>query len=1040
MSNAQCLSEGVDVPSLDGVVFFEPRKSVIDVVQAVGRVMRKQDDKDFGYVVIPLVTKHDSLDELEAKSYKTLVEVVNALRAHDDRIDRLYNQLTVQRESESTDRDPIEVELPPPLADSYEYLKPTIMKNVGGLYFEDYGVRLGEVAADIKIKMQSRYDDIIETLHENLQGVVGDTVTKQDTLDTLAQHCTIKPVFGALFPSFDNIVARAFDDTVVQLDFSEELLPLERYYEEMEFQIANIKNDAMKQSIIKKIYDNFFRGFDKATQTKHGIVYTPIEVVDYVIHSVSYLLHKEFGIGFEDESVTVLDPFAGTGVFLARLLQQYKTDPTHLHMNELMLLAYYIGTVNVESIIGKSFNNSLLVDTFTIAEGRRDVRDFTTKEFEKMNSGVVKQQETDIMVIMTNPPWNVNNKVSHKYIETRINKTFSQYYDQIRTLKNSFVKAIRFASDRIGESGVIGFVIPATWLKGNTEVGVRACLYKEFTDVYVFDMRGNQQGTKGDESRCEGGKIFGGGSRQPTCMLFLIKNPRKEGCTIHYHDIGDYLSRDNKLSKVRELKSLEGTELEPITPNSQHDWLDQRDTQARKDYYNHCIPMGIRKGTKQEVSIFEEFSLGVTTMRDAWVYNVSEDDLVSNMKRTIKHCTSIDLNNPNKDQKYVHWGNEKDSSIKNWLVRNNPNKPQFDKTLIRTSLYRPFLKHFLYLDDTECCFVARPRKIPDFYPLGKVSHTHTHTHTHTAFWSPTKQQHGASSSRAAHQTSKSLQTGRCFPNEHSSTRQDDGIHGIHNQSTTRLGGRTSCTSISIIVPDKIRNEWSSAITNIPADLHIHQASQVFPFQYRGGETMKDNITDAALRLFREIYKDDNISKTDIFYYTYGILHSEGYRAKYKDFLVRDLPRIPFAPDFKAFRIAGEALADLHLNFETVPRHDLGEPLEQIPDHPYSMSFGTKKENYDRKKFYVNKTLIYDNLPIVQYEVNGLPPHGWLTISLKKHPHIERYPYRYYTGTQIRESLERLLYVGRQSDKIIKELPKEFEMPVTIRRDTLDVWG
>lgn len=204
--------------------------------------------------------------------------------------------------------------------------------------------------------------------------------------------------------------------------------------------------------------------------------------------------------------------------------------------------------------------------------------------------------------------------------------------------------------------------------------------------------------------------------------------------------------------------------------------------------------------------------------------------------------------------------------------------------------------------------------------------------------------------------------------------------------------------------------------------------------------MKDNITDAALRLFREIYKDDNISKTDIFYYTYGILHSEGYRAKYKDFLVRDLPRIPFAPDFKAFRIAGEALADLHLNFETVPRHDLGEPLEQIPDHPYSMSFGTKKENYDRKKFYVNKTLIYDNLPIVQYEVNGLPPHGWLTISLKKHPHIERYPYRYYTGTQIRESLERLLYVGRQSDKIIKELPKEFEMPVTIRRDTLDVWG
>ena len=760
LSNAQCLSEGVDVPALDGVVFYEPRSSVIDVVQAVGRVMRYKEGKDFGYVIVPVVTTAEGDMETASKTnktYKTQMQVLDALRDHDDRIDRFFNQMQLAREQRDR-RDSeteVDISIPPPLAEVSEPLKALIMKKVGGFYFEDYGKRLGEVAADIDLKIRSRvekharenteYVDIVDNLHANLVGTVGETVTRGDTIRALAQHVTIKPVFDKLFRAdFSNPVSRAFDEAVAGLSFREETEPLQEYYDDMAYQIENITDERMRQVVIKKIYDNFFKGFDKQAATEHGIVYTPVEVVDYIIHSIQHVLKTEFGVGFDDASVKVLDPFAGTGVFIARLMQsgllgsnmynKYKKD---LHMNELLLLAYYVAMANIETTYYRlkrrhvPYDNACYVDTFTLdpeylkrkREGQNTTGEQTKLDrmFQPVLDRVRRQQKADITVIMGNPPWNVNKSITHEKVEKRIEDTYGVHttVKNTKAQKNSYIKAVRYASDRVGDSGVVGFVLPASWLKGSTEVGLRAALYEEFTDIWVFDMRGKQQGTKGDESRREGGKIFGGGSRQPTAMMILAKNPSKHGkCTIHYHDIGDGLDRESKLNTIKILKSVEATDWQPKTPTDDHDWLNPRDPHIKKDYYKKCMPMNASGGEAFEPSIFGESSQGIATARDPWVYNTSYDDLVDNMKHTIAHCASVDINKPDKNPEYVHWGSDKDSSIGKALKRMRPNRPEFTESHICLALFRPFIKQYLYFD--EGCFVSRPRKHHKFFPVRNI--------------------------------------------------------------------------------------------------------------------------------------------------------------------------------------------------------------------------------------------------------------------------------------------------------------------------------
>ena len=387
-------------------------------------------------------------------------------------------------------------------------------------------------------------------------------------------------------------------------------------------------------------------------------------------------------------------------------------------------------------------------------------------------------------------------------------------------------------------------------MTGNTEAGLRAVLYEEFTDIWAFDMRGNQKGVKGDVSRKEGGKIFGSGSTQPTMMLLLVKNKSKMGkCTIHYHDIGNYLSREQKLEKIREMKSIVDTEWTELVPNEDHDWLNQRDPQVKKDYLTKCMPMGIRKSAKKEPAIFEKFSQGITTSRDAWVYNTSLEELESNMKKTISHCANIDVDNPDKNPKFVHMVGIK-SDLENILKNMRPKKPQFIKNFICLALYRPFIKHYLYLD--KGMFVSRPRNIPKFFPDRSITDNNYKPPSSTPppiILCSGKADNSGYSSASGRSISRRLQTDRLThsgerQNEHhpTSSGQDDQIHSIYLNTAAGLGGGTPQPGIpiteggnlTIMVPDKIKTRWSVFISDLPPDLHIHDASQAFPLVTYGG--------------------------------------------------------------------------------------------------------------------------------------------------------------------------------------------------------------
>ncbi len=890
LSNAQCLSEGVDVPALNGVVFYEPRSSVIDVVQAVGRVMRRKEGKEHGYVIIPVVTTAEGVLETASrtnKTYKTLIQVLDALRDHDDRIDRLFNQVSLTREQRSTDapRDH-DIEIPPPLEKSFEPLKPIIMKKVGGFYFEDYGKRLGEVAADIELKIRSRvarpdhkYVDIIDNLHANLAGTVGETVTRDDTIRALAQHVTIKPVFDQLFRTdFSNPVSDAFDAAVAGLSFREETEPLQEYYDEMAYQIENITDERMRQVVIKKIYDNFFKGFDKKTATEHGIVYTPVEAVDYIIHSIQYVLQTKFGVGFNNDSVEVLDPFAGTGVFIARLMQsgllgsniynKYKKD---LHMNELLLLAYYVATVNIETTYHRlknrhvPYDNACYVDTFTLdpeylrrkhegqSVGKQTRLD---KMFQPVLDRVTRQQNSDITVIMGNPPWNVNKSKTHEKIEQHIGDTYGKRttVKNSKSQKNSYIKALRWASDRIGDSGVIGFVVPASWLSGNTQAGLRAALYEEFTDIWCFDLLGEKNKEGHGRNMFEYRGISTGGTTQQSTIVLLVKNTHKTKCTIHYTKLGveDY-SGEDKRNKVKKLESIQHTDWEPIEPNEDHDWFDQRDLHIKQDYYTKCMPMGADDDNSEPV-LFDKFSQGITSGRDPWVYNVSYNDLVDNMKLTISHCAKIDIDNPDKNPKYVHWGSDKESSIGETLKRMHPKKPKFDDSNICLALYRPFIKHYLYYDTGM--FISRKREQHKFFPdrnITDVKHAITvepvspnptqpnPTQPNPTQPNPTQPNPTQPNPTQPNPTQPNpTQPNPTQPNptqpNHTMQRQGRQTRILHHNTSVRPTSRHQRANIPIqegmnvviIVPDKIKNEFSAFISNLPPDLHIHEASQAFP--------------------------------------------------------------------------------------------------------------------------------------------------------------------------------------------------------------------
>lgn len=1006
LSNVRCLSEGVDVPALDAVLFLTPRNSQVDVVQSVGRVMRNAPGKKRGYVVLPVVIPagvepHEAL--ADNKTYAVVWQVLQALRSHDDRFDAMVNKLdlvgpdhskmevvaiadTVQRKTarlvdnsakqagkakgqyaigESAERygpapDQIGFEFEVGQIERALYAK--VVEKCGNRHhWEDWANDIAKIAqthidrikAVLEDESQPKAREAFNAFAHELRDDLNDKVSDADIIEMLAQHLITKPVFDALFADYSfashNPMSKAMQavlDVLQEQNLGKEAATLQEFYDSVKLRAEGIDSAQGKQKIIVELYDKFFRNaFPKMTE-RLGIVYTPVEVVDFILHSVNHLLQKEFGQTLGSKGVHIMDPFTGTGTFITRLLQSGLVKPEELahkynheiHANELVLLAYYIAAINIEatyhSLAGGEyvpFEVICLTDTFQMYE-KEDLVDALLVD----NSKRRRRQETlQLRVIVGNPPYSEgqgeaidNNKnIIYPSLDEKIRSTYGvRSSARTRTsIYDSYIRAIRWASDRIGDAGVIGFVTNAGWLESNTADGLRKCVADEFSSLYVFHLRGNQR-TSGETSRKEGGKIFGSGSRSPIAISLLVKNPQaKEHGRIFFHDVGDYLSREDKLEKIQAYASVGGISehaWQRITPDEHGDWLKQRD-----DSFGRFIVIG-NKRASGDLLVFENYSDGSISNRDEWVYNFSKDRLSKNA-RTMINFHSVELERFDqsapgvepvefvmKDDSRIRW----DDKLLNHIKRGR--KLSFDGTAITKSEYRPFSRQWTYFD-RSCIWSAY--QLPSIFPIG----------------------------------------------------------GGDNLAITTagVGGKSD---FSCFMVDRVFDRgMNSAGKSYPMYLYNEAAQQsddgLFVGKPSDGPRRRDAITDAGLAHFQSAYPGEAISKEDLFYYVYGILHSPDYRERYADNLSKELPRIPRVrtpADFWHFSQAGRDLAALHLNYETVAKYpltiDSKGPLTDTDYRVEKMKFAKKKDPETGKSINDRSIVIYNN----KITIAGIPEAAW----------------------------------------------------------------
>lgn len=791
LSNVRCLSEGVDVPALDAVLFLTPRNSQVDVVQSVGRVMRKPKDKDgnstkkLGYVILPVVIP-SGLSPEEAlndnKTYKVVWEVLQALRSHDDRFDAMINKLdltgqdrskmeviavaegyTLKSKKDSGDAKQAkgghsigaanqlgkvgDSEDQIPLVYNVGEIERAIVAKVvqkcgNRLYWDEWASDIAKIAGTHISRITAILDNpeneeeinAFTVFLKNLRDDLNDSISPDEAIEMLAQHIITKPVFDALFEGYSftahNPVSRAMQGVLDVLEkhrLEKEAATLQKFYDSVKTRADKITDLKAKQKIIVELYDKFFRNAFPKLVERLGIVYTPVEVVDFIIHSVNDALKQEFGQTLGSKNVHIIDPFTGTGTFITRLLQSgliskdelaYKYQH-EIHANEIVLLAYYIAAINIEqvyhSISGGEyvpFDGICLTDTFALYEKE----DLATPAMSDNSGRRKKQKALDIRVIVGNPPYSAgqtsandnNANIEYPSLDKRIRDSYAANSKATNknALYDSYIRALRWASDRIKDCGVIGFVSNAGFLDSNTADGLRKCLAEEFSSIYVFHLRGNAR-TSGELRRKEKDNIFGQGSRTPIAISILVKNPKaSEHGKIYFHDIGDYLSREEKLEKIESFKSISGVthanQWQSITPDKHHDWVAQRD-----DSFAQHISLGC-KNDNSTGAIFENYSSGVKTNRDAWCFNFSKVSLSKNMLGMIGSyneevskyknlCEGLNKSqypdvdkSINTDSTRISWNR----GLKNDLVR-FVNHNFFSEAVVR-SLYRPYTKSFVY--------------------------------------------------------------------------------------------------------------------------------------------------------------------------------------------------------------------------------------------------------------------------------------------------------------------------------------------------------
>jgi len=803
-----------------------------------------------------------------------------------------------------------------------------------------------------------QFERFLKGLRDNLN----DTITRDDAISMLSQHLITKPVFDALFAGHDfathNPVSRVMQAMVDTLDgngLQSQTTRLDKFYDSVRLRAAQVVSADGKQHLIAELYEKFFQTAFTKQSDALGIVYTPIEVVDFILRAADHASRTHLGKGLTDEGTHILDGFTGTGTFLTRILQSGLITPAdlerkyakELHANEIMLLAYYIGAVNIETtyhaLTGKTtdtgdyqpFPGIVLADTFQIHEtdDTLDAEIFATN-----NERITTELATPISVIVGNPPYSVgqssandlNANTKYPTLDGRIEQTYAAKSTATNknSLYDSYIRAFRWATDRIEDAGVVAFVSNGGWIDGNTADGMRLSLADDYSHIYIYNLRGNAR-TAGDIRQKEAGNVFGSGSRNTVAIFIGIKDPRHVGaCQIHYHDIGDYLTREQKLEVIAD-STLGSIDWKTITPSPDGDWINQRD-----ETFGTWPVIGDKGKASTAGRIFATYSAGLKTGRDAWCYNYSRPELSNSIHTLIGQyrvaqndfaafCKRESLTKPNEADvnKYlaanpdltgtgkISWNR----GLKQDLAKNRP--LSWSDDAIRTFAYRPFCPQWGYIDRHVNDMIYQ---LPSMYP------TPHHTNIGLLVMAPREgAEFGVLAAAAMPDLSFFTYTAQFFP------------------------------------------RWTYMKADVDGGFEFSDSQEVDRWGYR----RVDNITDDILALYRGAIGEQVNKKDDIFYYVYGVLHDPDYRARYAADLKKMLPHIP-TPDsaerFKPVADIGRQLAELHVNYEAAETYPLDVQLKPGTDPAERNTWRVEKMRWrsksDRSAILYNSRVTIAGIP------------------------------------------------------------------------------
>ncbi|MFK4909018.1 DEAD/DEAH box helicase [Lactococcus petauri] len=934
VSNVRFLTEGIDIPTLDAVIFLSPKKSQVDIVQAVGRIMRKAEGKDYGYIILPIVIPTGEKPETildNNKNYETVWQVINALRSVDERFEAMIDKLNMAKpkqlkvigvgsapdqvndQDKTTENTPVQTEL------EFEWDKfegaifGKIVQKVGDRkYLENWSKDVAKIAERqinwIKNKLSDKKDPIsleFKKFVSSLQHNINESIDEKQAAEMLSQHLITKPIFEALFAEYSfvnqNPVSQAMESIVSELEkagFAKEQENLEPLYESVRMRAEGIEKAEDKQKIIVTLYDKFFKTAFKATTERLGIVFTPIEVVDFIVHSVDDMLKKHFGKSLASKDVHILDPFTGTGTFIVRTLTYLKEQMDageisladiarkfmkELHANEIVLLSYYIAAINIEATFDEinseekgyvPFDGIVLTDTFESTETEDTLDD---DYFGTNDERLKRQQEVPITAIIGNPPYSArqddendeNQNIHYPILEDSIMSTYGRYSmaSATHTLYDSYIKAIRWATERLEKSGVVGFITANSFIDKKSTDGMRKVLVDDFNHLYIINLRGGVRGKSKKIAKSEGGNVFD--IMTGVAISILVKDG-SDVHEIHYHEMEDGLNRQEKLDWLSKNETALNVKLQLIIPDEHNDWINQRDD----SYQSYDSMSG---------SVFFSKFIGIQTKRDNWVYSFSNSLAYRNTSNLINNFNNqINMTNMNTNSQEIKWSDDLKRRMNKHLRLSDP-----DEKNLRLVQYRPFTKKWLYFQDEV---IARPGRGTEYFEIDNV--------------------------------------------------------------TINLNGTSA------------RKEFGVSLSYLVPDANMMDAgTQSFPLKFSDGSY--------NVQSFR------NMTEEETFYYVFALLQSGEFQQKYRNDLQKDLPNIPMAKEREKYIEIGRKLADLHLNYEDQPIWEGVEVEISKPNYRVKKMKHPKKGILDTIIF--NDSITIKNIPEKAYEyiVNGRPAIEWI---------------------------------------------------------------